>query len=224
MFKRNPSTLLAIVLALVLTGSAALAVEPANLSLHKQELVTYVSKGEYAREVADVALAANKFLLKRIPQGAKPGKKLAIVFDIDETMLSNLSHIVANDYGYIPKIWDRWVAEGQAQAIIPVQTVYDTAVRGKIDIFIITGRKEGDQVGTERNLHQVGYEIWTRIIYRPAATEQPLSNAGFKTDVRRKLTQEGYTIIANIGDQASDLSNGYAERTFKLPNPFYLSK
>jgi HAD superfamily, subfamily IIIB (Acid phosphatase) len=42
--------------------------------------------------------------------------------------------------------------------------------------------------------------------------------------VRRKLTAEGYIIIANIGDQDSDLTGGYAERIFKLPNPFYLTK
>ncbi|MGB6550988.1 MAG: HAD family acid phosphatase [Xanthobacteraceae bacterium] len=28
-------------------------------------------------------------------------------------------------------------------------------------------------------------------------------------------------MIANVGDQESDLSGGYAEKTFKLPNPFY---
>jgi hypothetical protein len=45
---------------------------------------------------------------------------------------------------------------------------------------------------------------------------------GFKIDTRRKLEQDGYVIIANIGDQNSDLVGGYAERFFKLPNPFYL--
>jgi acid phosphatase len=34
----------------------------------------------------------------------------------------------------------------------------------------------------------------------------------------------GRTIIANIGDQMSDLNGGYAERTFKLADPFYLIK
>jgi hypothetical protein len=28
-------------------------------------------------------------------------------------------------------------------------------------------------------------------------------------------------VTANIGDQPSDLSGGYAEKTFLLPNPFY---
>jgi hypothetical protein len=31
----------------------------------------------------------------------------------------------------------------------------------------------------------------------------------------------GFTIIANIGDQKSDLEGGYAEMTFKVPSPFY---
>ena len=224
MFKRSLGTVLILALSLAFASGPALAVEPSNLSIHKQEMVAYVASGEYAQSVAAVALSAHKFLAKRIPQGAKPGKKLAIVFDIDETLLSNLSHIVANDYGYIPQIWDRWVTTGQGTAIIPVQTVYDAAIKAKIDIIIITGRKESDRVATERNLQQVGYENWTKIFYKPEGTEKPLTNAGFKTETRRQLTLEGYTIIANIGDQESDLVNGYAERTFKLPNPFYLTK
>ncbi len=224
MFKRALCATLALGLSLLFTATPSPAVEPGNLTNCKQELANYVASGDYVTEVAVVALAANKYLAKRIPEGAKPGKKLAVVFDIDETLLSNLTHIVANDYGYVPKVWAAWVAKSQAPAMLPVQTIYDTAVRGKIDIFIITGRFESEQAATEKNLRQVGYETWTKIIYRPAVTEQPLSNAGLKTDARRKLTQEGYTIIANIGDQASDLANGYAERTFKLPNPFYLTK
>jgi len=211
------------VAACVFCGFVA-AAEPTNLSLCKQELSAYVKRGEYAQQIATVALAADQYLHQRISQGAKPGEKLAIVFDIDETMLSSLSEIEANDYGYVPKVWDQWVTEGRAPAILPVQAIYDTALHGKIDIFIITGRKEGDRPGTERNLREVGYKNWTRMIFRTTKTQAALNNAEFKTAIRRKITEEGYTIIANIGDQASDLANGYAEQTFKLPNPFYLAK
>ena len=31
----------------------------------------------------------------------------------------------------------------------------------------------------------------------------------------------GLLIVVNMGDQDSDLAGGYAERTFKLPDPFY---
>jgi len=36
-----------------------------------------------------------------------------------------------------------------------------------------------------------------------------------------EIEQAGFTIIANMGDQPSDLLGGRAERMFLLPNPFY---
>jgi 5'-nucleotidase (lipoprotein e(P4) family) len=226
MQKRLLSAVLAFGLALACLGDTGPAsdpsIEPPNLQSHKQQLRAYIDSGGYAKDVAAVALKANKYLVKRIAKGAKPGKKLAIVFDIDETMLSNLPQILANDYGYVPKTWDTWVVGGQAHAIIPVQTVYDTAVRGKIDVFFITGRTESDRAATEKNLHEVGYETWTGIYYKQSG-DPARSLAEFKTGIRRKLMQDGYVIVANIGDQVSDFVGGYAERNFKLPNPFYIS-
>jgi acid phosphatase len=52
--------------------------------------------------------------------------------------------------------------------------------------------------------------------------DSKLSASDYKAAARKRLAEEGRTIIANIGDQESDLVGGYAERTFKLPNPFYL--
>ena len=47
----------------------------------------------------------------------------------------------------------------------------------------------------------------------------------YKTAARKKLMAEDkYTIVANIGDQLSDLAGDAAECTFKLPNPFYFIK
>jgi predicted secreted acid phosphatase len=222
MFKSPLHAALAVGLVLAFPGGPAFAEEPANLYPHKQQVKAYVDSKGYARDVADVALKANKFLVKRIAKGAKPGKKLAVVFDIDETTLTNLPLILANDFGYIPKSWDSWLAEGHTAAIIPVQTVYDTAVRARVDVFFITSRPESVRASTEKNLREVGYDTWTKIFYMPV-TEQRVRIARYKTEVRRKLTQEGYVIIANVGDQKSDLDGGYAERTYKLPNPFYLS-
>lgn len=46
----------------------------------------------------------------------------------------------------------------------------------------------------------------------------------YKTSQRIAIEQVPKTIIANIGDQNSDLIGLHAERTFKLPNPFYFIK
>lgn len=211
-------------LALLIAAGSLTAAEPPNLYTLKQQVSAYVATGEYGKNVAQVASEANKYLLRRIPRGiprnVKHATKLAVVFDIDETTLSNLRHIQANDYGYIPKVWNAWVAEGQCTAIYPVQAVYNTAINAKVDVFFITGRTPDSAAVTERNLREVGYENWTRIIYKPAEFSQ--GTRAFKIDARRQLAAEGYLIIANIGDQASDLAGGYGEQTFKLPNPFYI--
>jgi len=36
--------------------------------------------------------------------------------------------------------------------------------------------------------------------------------------------KEGYVIVANVGDQNSDLVGGYCRKFFKLPNPFYITR
>ena len=47
----------------------------------------------------------------------------------------------------------------------------------------------------------------------------------FKSGERKKIQAGGYRIIANVGDQQSDLDGDkdgtYAECPFKMPNPFY---
>ena len=58
-----------------------------------------------------------------------------------------------------------------------------------------------------------------RFSRRTARTSRSL--ADFKAPTRQKIAAMGYTIIANMGDQMSDLDGGFSEKTFKLPNPFY---
>jgi hypothetical protein len=43
----------------------------------------------------------------------------------------------------------------------------------------------------------------------------------YKSGERGAIERDGYRIIANVGDQASDVADGHADRAFKLPNPFY---
>ena len=45
-----------------------------------------------------------------------------------------------------------------------------------------------------------------------------------KAPLRAEIERAGYTIIANMGDQPSDLFGGHAEKMFLLPNPFYRVK
>jgi hypothetical protein len=44
------------------------------------------------------------------------------------------------------------------------------------------------------------------------------SIADFKTSQREAIEANGYDIIANIGNNTTDLSGGYADTTYKLPD------
>ncbi len=47
------------------------------------------------------------------------------------------------------------------------------------------------------------------------------STIHYKSATRAYIESQGYDIVANFGDQFSDLEGGYADKTFKMPNPNY---
>jgi len=55
------------------------------------------------------------------------------------------------------------------------------------------------------------------------ATPAPVScpTIQYKSGTRAYIESQGYDIVANFGDQFSDLLNGFANKTFKMPNPNY---
>lgn len=205
--------------ALLLASCAATSREPANLFSLKQEIRAYVDSGQYDREIAVVADRAGAWLEERVPRG---GGRLAIVFDLDETLLGNWPHISADDFGYIPARWDAWVREAKAPAIKPVREVYRTARRLGVEVIFLTGRRERERADTAKNLRAIECGEYAELICK--ADDAKETTEVFKTAARRRIVAEGRVIIANIGDQESDLAGGFAERTFKLPNPFYLTK
>jgi len=199
--------------------------QPPSLVEAKRQVSTYVDSGRYEAEVSAVVDQAAAFLESRVPRGGK----LAIVLDIDETALSNLPSLRANDYGFIisgpcdlprgPCGLLAWIGMARAEPIKPVLTLARLARQRGVAVFFLTGRPERLRDATERNLRRAGYE-WTGVLLKPDALNTQ-SAVEFKAAERKKLVDQGYTIIVNMGDQMSDLEGGFAERTYKLPNPFY---
>jgi acid phosphatase len=204
------------------------AARPINLGLLKRKLVYYRCT-RYDEEIAKALRKARDWVDRRAGHVKKP----ALVLDIDETSLSNWKEIYQNDFGYIvtgacdfskgsacgAMAWERSAA---AEAIKPTLALFNAAKAEHVTVFFITGRSEGpdERNATEKNLESVGYDGWQRLYMRTREFDGP-SVAPFKTWARRDIAAQGYVIIANVGDQWSDLEGGYAERRFKLPNPFY---
>jgi predicted secreted acid phosphatase len=199
-------------------------VSPFNIDLVKKALRTY-QKGDYAADLAAVYAAARGYVETRAGAVSNP----AVVLDIDETSLSNWANIDADDFGFIPGGacdtlpkgpcgFNAWVALGAADAIKPALDLFNAAKAKKVAVLFVTARKESQRAVTEKNLHSAGYDGWAKLVLLPDGDTR--SSQTYKTAARATLAKD-YTIIANIGDQTSDLAGGSAECTFKLPNPFY---
>jgi predicted secreted acid phosphatase len=115
-----------------------------------------------------------------------------------------------------------WELSAKAAAIFPPLELFKVARAKGIAVFFITGRNGDDKTraATEQNLYAVGYEGWVELVMRPAGSHSA-SAADYKAPERAKIAARGFTILANIGDQKSELDGGCAERTFRVPNPFY---
>ena len=193
--------------------------EPANLGLLKNQLESYYNSGDYLKELTQVATQASEYIQQEADtnQHQPQPKRLAIVLDIDETSLSNYSNMKKDDFANNPaKILEELLA-GEEPAIQPVLDLYQQAIQNNVAVFFVTGRDESLRNATVQNLNAAGYKQWAGLELRTGH----MPTIAYKTAARAKITQQGYTILASIGDQESDLIGGYAQRTYKLPNPFY---
>lgn len=212
----------AIVFVIVtLTPGDAIAVEPQNLDLLKRELRAYHDSGEYDREMSKVVDEARRWLEQRVGE-RKSKDRLAIIFDFDETLVSNWPTFQAGDFGYVEEKWLAWVQTGNAPPISPVVELLKFARTHALSVFVITSRSESQRRATAKNLERIGCAEDVTLICAPDDWQG--TAAKFKAAQRQQLAKSGHVIVANIGDQLSDLVGGNAERTFKLPNPFYLTE
>ncbi len=203
-----------------LAASSGYAKEPLNLAVAKAAVIQYHDSGEYEQDIQTVIQQAADKLDSILKQHGDPAKD-AIILDIDETSLSNYASMLRLGFGGTLQEIIRDEDKGKDPAIKPTLAFYRYAKAHHIAVFFLTGRQESERAVTVRNLKQAGYKNWDGLILRPVKYKKA-SATDYKTVMRKQLTDKGYDIIINIGDQESDLRGAYADNTYKLPNPFYL--
>jgi len=122
----------------------------------------------------------------------------AIVFDIDNTTLATHFHPFT------------------MPGIAPVVELAQYARSRGVAIIFVTARVDFIDPITRHSLGEAGYtvdELRGRDLCDLFKSVQQ-----FKTDERTEVEQEGYTIVASVGNNWTDLNGGHAERTFKLPD------
>lgn len=171
----------------------------------------YRDTGSWARDITRATGAAREQLARTT------ARRPMLVLDVDDTSLSNY------------RCWERRDFHGggacsqgaRLPAIPQTRALYRYARTHKIAVAFITGRHEDRRAETLRNLARAGYRGTLRLKMRPVGQSEA-AHDGWKARRRRALQRRGFTIVANVGDQRSDLSGGAARHADKLPNPMYV--
>jgi len=98
-------------------------------------------------------------------------------------------------------------------------------------VFFITGRPQSQTAATIKDLTSAGYAApqGGRLFLKPAvppaylhcAKAPSCTTIEYKSGTRKHISSEGYKIVADFGDQYSDLLGGDAGHQVKIPNPMY---
>ncbi len=222
MNKKN--ILICLTAASLLITNVSHAKEPKNIDLAKVTLIKYHDSGDYQKDQAKVVDKAMQYLKTRLEseKHAKNQKKFALVLDIDETALSNYPTMLEMNFGGTLEAIDEAEGRGVDPVIAPTLELYRYAKENNIAVFFVTARTEPYRAATEKNLVNAGYKNWNGLSLK-AETDKNKSSAPYKINARTLIEKQGYDILLNIGDQQSDLTGGHADKTFKLPNPYYLT-
>jgi hypothetical protein len=200
--------------------------------------------GNYAKEARSVSAAGKRWLSS--PHRVHGTK--AIVLDVDDTTLLTWNYEIFSNWAFNPATNATFVTEQRFPAVFGMVDLAHAAEREGYAIFYLTGRSATQEQPTLGNLTadgvgvDAGYPKPTTLrdgedglFTKPAVADYPdylraacandpngsCTTVHYKSATRAHIESLGYDIVANFGDQFSDLEGGHADRTFKMPNPNY---
>ena len=206
----------------------------------------FSSDSNYAKEAQSVASSAGPTLFGRgIPHVSSTK---AIVFDVDDTTLATWNYEVFSNWAYNPTTNAQFVTDQRFPAVPGMVELASAAARAGYSIIWITGRPATQEAATLGNLTHDGIGVDAGypqpatlndgedgLFTKPAVADYPdylkaacagdpggsCTTSHYKTATRAHIESLGYDIVGNFGDQFSDLVGGFADHTYKMPNPNY---
>ncbi|WP_438302742.1 HAD family acid phosphatase [Streptomyces sp. HUAS TT11] len=194
------SVVVALGLGGTVTAAHAASAAPARIAV--SAAAARASEVDYATWQADVKAVVDQAVLYVQQRTANTaGQRTAIVFDIDNTTLETDFH----PWYQLPTL-----------AVRPSLELAKYAKSRGVSVFFVTARPGIIASETKWNLKAVGYPVDGLYVRDLPDLFDEVSE--YKTGKRAAIEALGYSIIANVGNNASDLVGGHAERTFKLPD------
>ncbi|HEY4331902.1 MAG TPA: HAD family acid phosphatase, partial [Ilumatobacteraceae bacterium] len=171
--------------------------------------------------------------------GKKLHQKPAVIMDADDTNLWTYDmEVGAMHFNFDPVLQNEWVLDQKFPATPYMVTLEKAVQKAGCTVIGLTGRNDDQKAATIANLAKVGYTGFTAANYYTkwtgvGASQQPsyitcaaakCTTIEYKSQTRAHVQTKaggGYRIVANFGDQFSDLIGGSSLLDVKLPNPTY---
>ncbi len=150
------------------------------------------SKRTWTADVREAMVGSHDYLDRRLRQGVR---QPAVNLDIDNTSLA--SH-------YDP---------GKPVARVLRFAKYARSNGVKLLFNTARLRGEGRMRKARRQLVRAGYRVTAVCGRKPG---EGLVHS--KTRCRRHYVSQGYTLVANVGNRATDFRGGYYDKAYRLPN------
>jgi predicted secreted acid phosphatase len=188
------------------------------------------STGNYAKQMKQIVTGAEAYLAQAASRYHGKGKP-AVVLDIDDTLLNTYDYTLAEQFGFTSASNQVWIDDAAFPAVFYMPQLVSFAAGHGYSIFYITGRPASQTAATVKDLTSAGYAAPAagHLFLKPPAPPSYLHCAAaptcttteYKSGTREHISSLGYTIVADFGDQYSDLLGGDAGHQVKLPNPMY---
>lgn len=136
-------------------------------------------------------------------------RPIAIVADIDETILDNSPYAVTqaiNGKEFDSNSWLEWTSKGEAIAYPGSVDFFTYAASQNVTVFYISNRNENDKPGTIENLRKLGF---------PFADESHvlvMKDTSDKAE-RRKQVLKDYEVFMYLGDNLNDFSDVFYKKS-----------
>lgn len=147
-------------------------------------------------------------LEKNIKKTTK-GKKKAVVFDIDETLLNNSPFeikAIETGKGYSKETWAAWTSLARAAALPGAIEFVNFAKEKGVEVFYITNRKSEEKTATIKNLDSLKFPFLDDAHMFFRTDESSKEN-------RRNIICKEYEILLFIGDNLADFSALFENRS-----------
>lgn len=198
-------------LACLLAGCSNLSIEEKSTSLKSEHLVAATNWFQNSAEMRACYYQTYRFAklqLQQNQQNYTGNKPMAVVLDLDETILDNSpfqAHLIKYNEVYNSMLWHTWTEFAQAKALPGAKEFVEYAKSLNVEVFYISNRKVNELKATIMNLSSLKFpNADTNFVFLR-------NNTSDKTTRREKVSNQ-YEIILFVGDNLTDFSEIYKVR------------